>query len=147
MKFMKRSAEQAKLEEENKLEQKIISDSHWRATYSSSDVPEERPKTRVVYVSSYLKMPQTDSSSAGKGTGRRSFKSFNKKTEKANEEVEKNIRAEQMGEEEKRAEEEDRKLAEAMTKNQAPRARAAPTSLREQNHQHKRRRQGNKQHN
>ncbi|KAJ1645024.1 hypothetical protein LPJ64_003356 [Coemansia asiatica] len=144
MKFMKRSAEQAKLEAENKLERKIISDSHWRATYSSSDVPEERLKTRVVYESSYLKMPQTDSSSVNRGIGRRSFRSFNKKTDQVNEEVEKTIRAEQMSEEEKRTEEEDRKMAEALAKTKASRARAVPTSLREQNQQHKRRRPSGK---
>ncbi|KAJ1803456.1 hypothetical protein LPJ56_005881 [Coemansia sp. RSA 2599] len=140
MKFMKRSAEQKKLDEESKQEQKIASDSHWRATYSSSDVPEERPKKRIVYESSLLKMPQTDSSAAGRGIGRRSFNSFNKKTDKVNEEVAKHVRAEQMDEEERRAADEDRKMAEALAKTKASRPRDAPITLRE----HKRRRPSSK---
>lgn len=86
MKFMQRSATRAKVEEEKRLEQKLISESHWTATYDDSlSNRQVKPKQTVVYESSYLKMPET-SSESGVAVGRRSFNSFNKDIEQLGEE-------------------------------------------------------------
>ncbi|KAJ1724548.1 hypothetical protein LPJ53_001194 [Coemansia erecta] len=142
MKFMKRSAEQAKINDEKKREQKVISESHWRATYASSDMPREKPKTRVVYESSYLKMPKEGPSGDQVDIGRRSFKSFNKETDKLNEEYEERQRAEKLVEEGKKMAVDDQNMAKVLGSSKESRTRPAPpTSLRERNAEHKRRRQ------
>ncbi|KAJ2548393.1 hypothetical protein EV175_004850 [Coemansia sp. RSA 1933] len=74
---MKRSVEEADRKAKEELKIKMIDDSHWRAVYSDSVLSKERPKVRVVYETSYLKMPSGSASAAeGTATGRRSFNSF-----------------------------------------------------------------------
>ncbi|KAJ2383089.1 hypothetical protein GGI05_005432 [Coemansia sp. RSA 2603] len=139
---MRRSAEQAKISDEKKREQKVISESHWRATYASSDMPHEKPKTRVVYESSYLKMPRDGPSGDQVDIGRRSFKSFNKVTDKINEEFEERLRTEKLEEESKKMAVDDQNMAKVLGSSKKSRTRPAPpTSLRERNAEHKRQRQ------
>ncbi|PIA19551.1 hypothetical protein COEREDRAFT_5381 [Coemansia reversa NRRL 1564] len=95
MKFMQRSEDRARADAEKKIEKKRIDESHWRATYADDVVAEGKPRARVMYESSYLKMPAGDTAVRGNGTtgygsgeindtlalGRRSFKSFNARVE------------------------------------------------------------------
>ncbi|KAJ1790975.1 hypothetical protein LPJ59_005069 [Coemansia sp. RSA 2399] len=74
---MQRSADRAKADAEKKLERRMIDESHWRALYSNDVVSDERSKVRVVYETSYLKLPSGSASEAqGIVMGRRSFNSF-----------------------------------------------------------------------
>ncbi|KAJ2460894.1 hypothetical protein GGF42_000547 [Coemansia sp. RSA 2424] len=94
MKFMKRSADRAKVDADKKLEKRLISESQWRAEYADGVISKERPKARVVYEPSYLQMPKEDDDEGDRTAyvGRRSFKSFNKRTDQVNAEVESQLR-------------------------------------------------------
>ncbi|KAJ2806146.1 hypothetical protein H4R20_001804 [Coemansia guatemalensis] len=100
MKFMQRSEDRARADAEKKIEKRRIDESHWRATYTDDVVAEGKPRARVVYETSYLKMPAGDTAVRGDGTtgyssgdisdtialGRRSFKSFNTRVEEESQE-------------------------------------------------------------
>ncbi|KAJ2611189.1 hypothetical protein H4S08_003274 [Coemansia sp. RSA 1365] len=100
LKQMKRSEDRARADAEKKIEKKRIDESHWRATYADDVVTEGKPRARVMYETSYLKMPAGDTVVRGNGTtgyssgdindtlalGRRSFKSFNARVEEQSQE-------------------------------------------------------------
>ncbi|KAJ1890141.1 hypothetical protein LPJ66_007650 [Kickxella alabastrina] len=141
MKFMRRSADRAKADEEQKQEKKTISESHWRATYADTVIPEERPKKRVVYESSYLKMPRVDDgSSSATNLGRRSFKAFNKQTDLVNAEYEAKVHEQELDQEQKQMEVDDKAMAKALSGDKPKRTKPQQPagSLREQNEQLKR---------
>ncbi|KAJ2003732.1 hypothetical protein GGI04_000304 [Coemansia thaxteri] len=114
MKFMQRGADRAKVEAEKKLEKRLIGESHWRAVYDDSVFSKEKPRrARVVYESSYLKMPKDDAD-GGALVGRRSFKSFNKQTELASVEAETRFRDTQSAQLEKRTTIDDAEMAKTL---------------------------------
>ncbi|KAJ2725319.1 hypothetical protein GGI07_001327 [Coemansia sp. Benny D115] len=116
MKFMKRSAEQKIAEQSKKKGENLANESQWRAIYSTEVVPESAPKKKkVVYESSYLKMPSA-SSLGGIAIGRRSFKQFNKETDKANAEFDASVRDQELQDEQKKMAVSDHKMAEALGK-------------------------------
>ncbi|KAI8325995.1 hypothetical protein GQ54DRAFT_307975 [Martensiomyces pterosporus] len=153
MKFMQRSADRAKADAEKKLERKMISESHWRASYPDDVVPEEKPKVRVIYESSYLRMPKGDTtvradgtathgssgSGAGAFVGRRSFRLFNKQVEQLSEESAAQQREEESELREKRLAVDDETMAKALAGN-ASSSQKEPASLRERNKRYKRKR-------
>ncbi|KAJ1963474.1 hypothetical protein GGI12_002032 [Dipsacomyces acuminosporus] len=165
MKFMQRSADRAKADAEKKLEKKRISESHWTASYSEDIVPEEKTKVRVVYETSYLKMPKgsttvrangspsthsagcsSSSSSNGDGdgakafVGRRSFKSFNKEVEKIGEEAAAQQLEQLTEEREKLLTIDDQAMARTLAASASSTNPEASASLRAMNKQFKRKR-------
>ncbi|KAJ2822533.1 hypothetical protein IWW50_004169 [Coemansia erecta] len=146
MKFMQRSEDRARADAERKIEQKRADESHWRATYADDVFSESKPRTHVVYEPSYLKMPSGDTAVRSDGTrgggssgdvalGRRSFKSFNAKVEQTSTDAETRQRDEQTAQFEKSMGVGDEEMAAKLSK-----PKKQPTSLRERNSQHKRKR-------
>ncbi|KAJ2040597.1 hypothetical protein IW146_001632 [Coemansia sp. RSA 922] len=113
MKFMQRSAARAKVDEEKKLEKRLISESQWRAVYADGVISKERPKSRVVYEPSYLQMPKDEGGSSAY-IGRRSFKAFNKQTDQVNAEVESQLRDQQAEQEEEKMATDDIAMAKSL---------------------------------
>ncbi|KAJ2708166.1 hypothetical protein H4R19_004826 [Coemansia spiralis] len=127
MKFMQRSADRARADAELKVERRQIDESHWRATYADNVVDESRPRTQVVYETSYLRMPGGDtavrsngavsgSSSASVAVGRRSFKSFNAQVEEESRAAEAQQRDQYTEQIESRMTVDDETMAEALSK-------------------------------
>ncbi|KAJ2746507.1 hypothetical protein GGI20_001282 [Coemansia sp. BCRC 34301] len=140
---MKRSADQAKVDAEKKLEKRLISESQWRAVYADGVISEERPKTRVVYEPSYLQMPKDDGSDDNGGdcsayVGRRSFKSFNRKIDQVNAEVECQFRENEAKLREEKMALADIAMAKTMSSNKRDPQDDKALSLREKNDRHKR---------
>ncbi|KAJ2680751.1 hypothetical protein GGI25_000386 [Coemansia spiralis] len=145
---MQRSADNAKVAAEKKLERKMIDESHWRATYPDDVVSKERPKLQVVYETSYLKMlpgSSTVGSDSGTGiggrdsivAGRRAFQSFNQPVETSNAETGQSVQQSEDDEES-----ESRRTLSARLDNGISSAHNAKpqSSLREKNKQLKRKR-------
>ncbi|KAJ2909189.1 hypothetical protein GGI21_002132 [Coemansia aciculifera] len=139
---MRRSADRAKVDAEQKLEKRLINESQWRAVYADGVISKERPKARVVYEPSYLQMPKEDNGEGGENSkyvGRRSFRSFNKKTDQANAEVESQLRESEARLLEEKMALDDVAMAKSLARNKRDLQDSDNTlSLREKNDQHKR---------
>ncbi|KAJ2083138.1 hypothetical protein H4R24_001051 [Coemansia sp. RSA 988] len=129
MKFMQRSEDQARADAEKKIERKRIDESHWKVTYTDDVVSEGKPRARVVYETSYLKMPAGNTAVRGDGTagysssdindtialGRRSFKSFNSRVEEETQELATRQRNEQAAQNEDSMAIDDSAMAETLS--------------------------------
>ncbi|KAJ2667183.1 hypothetical protein IW148_000284 [Coemansia sp. RSA 1199] len=146
MKFMQRSEDRARADAEQKIEQKRVDESHWRAIYAD-DVFSQTTQQKVEYETSYLKMPSGDTAVKSDGTrgdggnksvalGRRSFKSFNAQVEQANKDVEMRQRGDQV---EQVNTVDDEEMATKLTTSQTTKE-DKPVSLRQRNSEHKRKR-------
>ncbi|KAJ2503440.1 hypothetical protein GGH96_000230 [Coemansia sp. RSA 1972] len=148
MKFMQRSEDRARADAEQKIEQKRVDESHWRAIYADSVFSKSTPRT-VEYETSYLKMPSGDTAVKSDGTrgeggnssialGRKSFKSFNVQVEQANKDVEMRERDEQG---EKTTIVDDEEMAKKLSTSRSNEPKEPkPVSLRQRNSEHKRKR-------
>ncbi|KAJ2663162.1 hypothetical protein IWW48_001483 [Coemansia sp. RSA 1200] len=139
MKFMQRSADKAKADAEKKRERKMIDESHWRAVYPEEVMSEERPRTRVVYETSYLKMPSGKTSTTKETMiGRRSFNSFRQNAEALK--LEQDASAHQIVEDQIRTEKSKTPRPSKLSRSgeTTPQRPQTPLSLREQNSRLKR---------
>ncbi|KAG0782691.1 hypothetical protein G6F22_008993 [Rhizopus arrhizus] len=80
MKFMQRSLEKEVQEQLEKERKRVISEAEW--VLDTKDTEIQKPKIQIECQSSYLAFTPDST------VGRRSFKNFNKETEKTNEEIE-----------------------------------------------------------